>query len=508
MIENLYHIIAKHLQYNAAEPWLFTRLAFWVFFTTIVGLYSFFYKKVSRRNIFLLIVSLFFYYKTGGWFCILLVFSCLLNYSFGFFIGNTQKRIWKRSFLFVGVLINLVFLAYFKYAFFFTEQLNRIMGNVFETYNWLAHWWNLLASSNIDTSSIVLPVGISFFTFQAISYLADVYKGRTEVVRNVFDFSFYLSFFPQLVAGPIVRASNFIPQLYKPYEITKNEFGHALFLILCGLVKKIILSDYLAANLIDRVFDSPGTYTGAENLMAVYGYALQIYGDFSGYTDIAIGLALILGFKLAINFNSPYKANSLSDFWRRWHISLSSWLRDYLYIPLGGSRKGKIRTAINLMITMVLGGLWHGASLSFVIWGALHGVVLVVEKMLKSISSRFFNKKYLQPFFIFIIFHIVCLGWIFFRGESNQDIWLMLNKIWFTFKWQGLIEFIEGYPLVFGIMIIGITVHWLPSAWQELVRGKFISSPLWIKSVIIVAVLFILQNFLLADIQPFIYFRF
>lgn len=272
--------------------------------------------------------------------------------------------------------------------------------------------------------------------------------------------------------------------------------------------KKIILSDYLAANLIDRVFDSPGTYTGAENLMAVYGYALQIYGDFSGYTDIAIGLALILGFKLAINFNSPYKANSLSDFWRRWHISLSSWLRDYLYIPLGGSRKGKIRTAINLMITMVLGGLWHGASLSFVIWGALHGVVLVVEKMLKSISSRFFNKKYLQPFFIFIIFHIVCLGWIFFRGESNQDIWLMLNKIWFTFKWQGLIEFIEGYPLVFGIMIIGITVHWLPSAWQELVRGKFISSPLWIKSVIIVAVLFILQKFLLADIQPFIYFRF
>ena len=508
MIENLIHTIFEYLKYNTSEPWLFTQTAFWVFFSIVLGFYSLFHKKVRRRNVFLLIVSLFFYYKTGGWFYILLVFSCIFNYSFGWLIGKASKLLWKKIFLAVGVLINLSLLAYFKYAYFFTDLLNRTFGDLFETYNWLAHWWNFMASSNIDTMSIVLPVGISFFTFQAISYLVDVFKGRTLVVRNLFDFSFYLSFFPQLVAGPIVRASNFIPQLYKPYQITKSEFGHALFLIICGLTKKIILSDYLSANLIDRVFDSPGSYTGAENLMAVYAYALQIYGDFSGYTDIAIGLALILGFRLPVNFNSPYKAVSLTDFWRRWHISLSSWLRDYLYIPLGGNRKGKMRTSINLMITMVLGGLWHGASFSFVIWGTLHGLVLVIEKALAPLGKRFFNRKYLQPFFMLIILHIVCLGWLFFRAESTENIWLMLNKIYFTFMWRGILEFIAGYPLVFGIVICGFIVHWLPYKWQEWVRGKFIGIPLWSKMLVVLIVLFILQKFIQADIQPFIYFRF
>ena len=508
MIEETIKYLTGFLQYSSAEPWLFTRLAFWVFFTTVLGFYIFFHKKTRSRNVYLLIISLFFYYKTGGWFTILLIFSCISNYSIGLLIGNATRKAFKRIFLFTGLVINLGLLAYFKYAYFFTDVINHFTNDAFEAYNWLAQWWNFVVSSSIDTMDIILPIGISFFTFQAISYLVDVYKQRTQVVTNVFDFSFYLAFFPQLVAGPIVRASNFIPQLYRPYQIKKQEFGHALYLILIGLSKKLILSDYLAVNFIDRVFESPGSYTGAENLMAVYGYALQIYGDFSGYTDIAIGVALLLGFKLPVNFNSPYKATSLTDFWRRWHISLSTWLRDYLYIPLGGNRKGKIRTIVNLMITMVLGGLWHGANIRFVIWGSLHGVVLVFEKIMEPLRRRWFTKKLLKPLMVIVTFHVVCLGWIFFRAESSDHVWLMMNKIWYLLSVRGLFDLWITYPLVFTVMFFGFAVHWLPSMWHEFVRGKFIGLPIWAKAIVILVVLFILQKFVFSDIQPFIYFRF
>ena len=423
--------ILQLFEYSADKPWLFTRFSFWLFFTIVIGIYSFFNKKVRSRNIYLLLVSLFFYYKTGGWFSVLLVFSCFSNYLWGRLIGNSATKLKKIVSLSVGIVSNIGLLAYFKYAFFFTRILNHYTGNAFETYNWLAKWWNILTMSNIDTSEIILPVGISFYTFQAVSYLVDVYKGKTEVVKNIFDFSFYLSFFPQLVAGPIVRASNFIPQLYKVYNLTMREFGHSLFLILSGLVKKIILSDYLAVNFIDRVFDSPGSFSGAENLMAVYGYALQIYGDFSGYTDIAIGVALLLGFKLNINFNAPYKAASLNDFWHRWHISLSTWLRDYLYIPLGGNRKGKCRMYINVVITMALGGLWHGANLRFVVWGMIHGTALVIEKILHPMRSVIPQNKLFKIIFVFITFHIVCFAWIFFRSDSYENVWQMVNQIIF-----------------------------------------------------------------------------
>jgi D-alanyl-lipoteichoic acid acyltransferase DltB (MBOAT superfamily) len=498
----------EHLSYSAQASWLFTGFAFWVFFTVVVGLYSLLHKNVRVRNVYLLLVSIFFYYKTGGWFYTLLVFSCMSNYAWGMLIGNGSRKTIRLIALWAGVVMNLSLLAYFKYAFFFTDVLNSLVGDLFEPYNWLAAWWNSLTGTGIDTSEIILPIGISFFTFQAISYLVDVYKGRSAVVRNIFDFSFYLSFFPQLVAGPIVRASAFVPQLYKPYSLSKQEFGHALFLILCGLMKKLILSDFLAVNFIDRVFDAPGSFTGAENLMAVYGYALQIYGDFSGYTDMAIGVALLLGFRLPVNFNSPYKATSLTDFWRRWHISLSTWLRDYLYIPLGGNRKGKIRMYINLMVTMVLGGLWHGANIRFVIWGTLHGAVLVFEKALSKFRKRFFGRKILRPLMVLLTFHIVCVGWVFFRAETADHVWQMFNRMWYSFDIIVLWQLWVAYPLIFGVMAGGFILHGLPDKWQEFMRGKFIGFPLWGKSVIVLIVLFILHLFFKTDIQPFIYFRF
>ncbi|MDA3880325.1 MAG: MBOAT family protein [Prolixibacteraceae bacterium] len=495
-------------RYSDNAPWLFTRYGFWVFFVVVLAFYSLVYKHVRRRNIYLLLFSLFFYYKTGGWFCGLLVFSCLANYIFGYAVWAAKRVVTKKIMLAVGVALNLSVLAYFKYAFFFTGMLNRFFSAEFEVFNWLAHGWNGLTGSETDTFNIILPVGISFFTFQGISYLVDVYRKDSDVVKNVFDFSFYLSFFPQLVAGPIVRASAFIPQLHRAYSITKQEFGHAVFLILAGLVKKMVLSDYLAVNFIDRVFSTPGAYSGAENLMAVYGYALQIYGDFSGYTDIAIGVALLLGFKLPVNFNSPYKAHSLTNFWHRWHISLSTWLRDYLYIPLGGNRKGKMRTHINLLVTMLLGGIWHGANIRFLIWGGIHGLGLVVEKLLTPLRKRMPVNRVLTAIFVFFTFHLVCLGWIFFRAESFAGVQQMFFQIRYSFTFDALLELWLAYPLVFGVMLFGFVVHGLPARFQERVRGLFIEMPIWLKAFIVLAVLFILKFFEQAEIQPFIYFRF
>jgi D-alanyl-lipoteichoic acid acyltransferase DltB (MBOAT superfamily) len=372
----------------------------------------------------------------------------------------------------------------------------------------MAYWWNTVSGSAMNTNDIILPIGISFFTFQGISYLVDVYRRDSAVVPNIFDFSFYLSFFPQLVAGPIVRASSFVPQLKKVHNITKQEFGHAVFLILAGLFKKVVFSDYLAVNFIDRVFSSPVAYTGAENVMAVYAYALQIYADFSGYTDIAIGVALLLGFRLPLNFNSPYKARSLTDFWHRWHISLSSWLRDYLYIPLGGNRKGKVRTYINLMITMLLGGLWHGANIRFVIWGGLHGVGLAVEKMLTPLRRKIPKGRLVRAFFVLLTFHLVCVGWVFFRAETINDVQQIFFQIRYSFTFDALFKLWMAYPLVFLVMLAGFVVHGLPVRFQEGVRGLFIRLPLWVKALVVLAVVFVVSLFMQADIQPFIYFRF
>ena len=508
MQEFIINKIADLLYYSAEQPWLFTGISFWIFFAVVVGMYSIVHRKVRARNIYLLLASLFFYYKTGGWFYILLIFSCLSNYGWGYWIGSSKQKAWRITGLVMGLISNLGILVYFKYAYFFTGILNRLTGDSFEVYNWLAKWWNSVAQSHIDPTDIVLPIGISFFTFQAISYLVDVYRKDSTVVKNVFDFSFYLSFFPQLVAGPIVRASSFVPQLYQNYRVTKKEFSHALFLILAGLVKKMVISDFLALNYIDRVFAQPGSFSGAENVMAVYAYSLQIYCDFSGYTDMAIGIALLLGFKLPLNFNSPYKAVSLTDFWHRWHISLSTWLRDYLYIPLGGNRKGKLRTYLNLMFTMLLGGLWHGANIRFVIWGGVHGLGLVIEKILLPVRKRIRLNWMSKTILIFLTFHLVCFAWLFFRAESMTQAREMALQIYYTFNLVDFIKFPLAYPLITVLMAFGFLVHWLPVRWQEFIRGKFIRLPIWVKAMVVLAILYLINQFLLADVQPFIYFRF
>ena len=412
--------------FNDEHPLLFTQIHFWVLFLFI---YLFFGLIVAHqrkqadgsldptrrilRNGYLFAFSLVFYYKTSGLFVLLLVFSTLLGWILGIGMDHTASVVRRKLLRTIGVVLNLAILCFFKYAYFFTDIFNATFGTEYSI-----------------AIKILLPVGISFFTFQNISYIVDVYKHKIPHVSNILDFGFYTAFFPQLVAGPILRADQFVPQLYKPFFLSRRQFGIAVFWICNGLIKKLILSDYLAVNFVDRVFDNPSLYTSFENFSALMVYSLQVYADFSGYTDIAIGVAMLMGFYLPVNFNSPYKAQNPTDFWRRWHMSLSRWLRDYLYIPLGGNRtagftsyfilsailliaafrlhnlwftitvctviavvllllafrpshRKTLGTNVNNMDTMLLGGLWHGSSFNFITWGGLNGLGILVYKWWK-----------------------------------------------------------------------------------------------------------------------------
>jgi len=502
-------ILSDIFLYNPEKPLIFTRLFFWGFYMMVLLIYSLVYRQRAARNAFLFAASLFFYWKTSGLFFVILVFSTFSDYYLGNLIYRAKKLGWKKFGLIMSVFVNLFLLSYFKYAYLFVDTLNTLFNMDMEVVNHFALWSNQVTGSHFEVSAILLPVGISFYTFQTISYTVDIYRGKVDPVRHILDFGFYVSFFPQLVAGPIVRASEFIPQLYKRYSLSMQEFGFALFLILKGLFKKMFIGDYIALNFVDRVFANPTGFSGFENLSALFGYSLQVYVDFSGYTDIAIGVALLLGFRLPKNFNVPYKATSVGNFWKRWHISLSTWLRDYLYIPLGGNRKGRIMTDVNLMITMLLGGLWHGASWQFVIWGGLNGLGLIVYKQWKRISPYEKSKHWAVRFwkiantFIFITFTR-----IWFRSESMEKANQLIHQVLHEFNVRIIPEVLWSYRLVFGVMALGYFTHWVPERWKLDLLNAFIRTPLWAKALITVVMVFIIYQSWSADLQPFIYFQF
>ena len=557
--------------FDERYPLLFTQFNFWAFFAVVFAGFCLMKNKRLLRNTYLFFMSVLFYYKTSGLFVLILIFSTI----FGFFVGKgldrSQKTPYRKFLLTIGVVVNLAILCYFKYAYFFTDVYNSLFHSKIEIVNYLAKWANEWSGTNhFDAGKILLPVGISFYTFQNISYLVDVYRRKVVSVGNILDFGFYTSFFPQLVAGPIIRANQFIPQLYKPFFLSRRQFGIAVFWILNGLLKKIILSDYLAVNFVDRVFNNPTMFTGFENLMALFTYSLQVYADFSGYTDIAIGVAMLMGVYLPINFNSPYKAQNPGEFWKRWHISLSTWLKDYLYIPLGGNRKGKVRTQINLMLTMLLGGLWHGASWNFVIWGGLNGVGILLYKLWRNLTwlkkvlmcfipfMAFAIVDYLYPlpvfniaviwtgiiFFgtlisaiynafrrgkpiewlsrtwaIFLTFVFITFTRLFFRSGSNLDPAEANEVAWNTAKnlvgqigsaWR--VDFIPKmiyeYRFVFLLFVAGMIIHWLPTRWKRWYRLNFALMPIWLMVIVVCICVFIIYQFITADLQPFIYFQF
>jgi alginate O-acetyltransferase complex protein AlgI len=496
------------LVYRENEPLIFSSPLFWLFFGFIIICYQFIYQNLRVRNLYLMVFSMYFYYLSGGYFFTLLIFSTLVDYYIGKWIhesGDPARRKWLVT---ASVFINLAVLGYFKYTYFFTDIVNGLLGTQLKATDFLAVLSNELTGSQLDIHKIILPVGISFYTFQTISYSIDIYRRQLAPVNDIWDFAFYVSFFPQLVAGPIVRASDFVPQIYQPYQLSREEFGRAVFLILNGLFKKIVISDYISVNYVDRVFDSPLAYNGFENLMAAYGYAIQIYCDFSGYTDVAIGLALLLGFRLNLNFNSPYKSVNITDFWRRWHISLSSWLRDYLYISLGGNRRGKFRTYLNLLLTMLLGGLWHGAAWRFIIWGALHGGALALHKVWMDAFPPKQSTWWGNLAGGVVTFHFVVFCWIYFRAPDLAHVHDMLLQIGTSWPLEVIPQQVAEYAKVFGVLALGFAFHWLPSDWKRRASDQFTRLPDLAKAVVIVFVALAMYQMRTAEIQPFIYFQF
>jgi D-alanyl-lipoteichoic acid acyltransferase DltB (MBOAT superfamily) len=409
------------------------------------------------------------------------------------YITTNQTK--RKLLLILSIVANLGMLCYFKYTNFFYEI------------------YCSLAGQNFSSFDIFLPVGISFFTFQSMSYTIDVYRKQLTPLDKIQDFAFYISFFPQLVAGPIVRARDFIPQIRKPLFVSSEMFGKGIFLIIAGLFKKAVLSDYISVNFVDRVFDNPTLYHGIGNLFGLYGYALQIYCDFSGYSDMAIGIALLLGFHFNINFDSPYQSASITEFWRRWHISLSSWLRDYLYISLGGNRKGKIRTYINLIITMLLGGLWHGPSLRFICWGAIHGLGLAAHKFLMGFFPKLKpSGNKMKPLWkilgIVFTFHFVCFSWIFFRAESFEKAIDMIKQIFTSFHLEIFVDLLKSYPTVFVAMLAGFILHFTPKSVENKFVNYTIKMPLIWKAIAVAAVIVFIMQIKSSEILSFIYFQF
>ncbi len=481
--------ILEQLTYNPQAPVIFSSGFFLYLFVAFFAIYLLIFKNEKLRIFYLTAFSVYFYYKSSGWYFLLLLLLTISDFNLARLMAKTQKKAYRITLLVSSLTINLGMLAYFKYTNFFFSSFYELMHKPFESF------------------AIFLPVGISFFTFQSLSYTIDVYRNNIKPLKNITDYAFYLTFFPQMVAGPIVRASDFIPQIFKTPHVSKEDFGKAIFLISAGLFKKAVISDYISFNFVDRIFENPTLYTGFENLMGVYGYSLQIYCDFSGYSDMAIGIALLLGFKLNINFDSPYKSASITEFWRRWHISLSSWLRDYLYISLGGNRKGKIRTYLNLLITMLLGGLWHGAALRFVIWGALHGIMLAVEKYLKSLFSIPQN-KITKVLGILLTFHFVCFTWIFFRASDMQTVGEVLLQISTNFHPEIISEFIVGYPMVISFIAIGFLLHFTTTRTEYIYQNFIIRLPFILKIVYLSLIIYLVIQVKSSDIQPFIYFQF
>jgi len=484
------------LTYDASSPLIFSSGLFLFLFTGFLLLYAAFHRRPTARIVYVILFSLYFYYKSSGIYFLLLIFAAASDYWIARAIFNTIDSRTKRWLVALSVAVNLGMLAYFKYTNFFIEISNQLFGQGF-----------------LQFQNIFLPVGISFFVFQSMSYTIDVYRGRLWPLNNWLDYLFYLSFFPQLVAGPIVRARDFIPQIRKPVAVTRRMFGLGVGFIIIGLVKKAVISDYISLNFVDRVFDDPALYSGFECLAGIYGYALQIYCDFSGYSDMAIGIALLLGFRFPKNFDAPYKSATITEFWRRWHISLSSWLRDYLYISLGGNRKGRVRTYINLLLTMVLGGLWHGAAVRFVLWGALHGVALALHKMWMAIipwakaDGKDMNIVSRLVGFL-VTFNLVCLGWLLFRADSMQTVHVMLYQIFHNFDASLIPQVVAGYKAVFAFIAAGYIMHFMPAKIDADLQNRVVNASFWWQVAMLTLTVWCVMQIKSSDIQPFIYFQF
>ncbi len=489
-LSDIWNNIAERLIYLPDEPLLFSSGTFWALFLIFLPIYSMLKKRLWQMVTFVVLFSLYFYYKCSGVFVILLTATSLIDWSLSRIIARPgASRALKRAGVAASIVCSLGILCYFKYANFFLWNISKMTG------------------SNFQPLDIILPVGISFYTFQSISYIVDVYKGRVAPTPTWLEYTFFLSFFPALVAGPIVRADYFIPQIRRNETATRTDVYSGLWLIITGVIKKAVIADYIA-QYNDLIFQTPGGYSGFETLMGIIGYTMQIYCDFSGYSDMAIGIALIMGFKLAKNFDFPYKSRNLTDFWRRWHISLSSWLRDYIYIPLGGNRKGTARTYINNFATMLIGGLWHGAAWKFVFWGAMHGVGLAVHKASKPWLKRTGDSWLVKALSWLLTMSFVSALWVFFRADSWSDSWTVLRSVAGDYSIARIAAFASARMIWLILMALIIIAHCLPSGFRDRAASWFVRAPWIIKLLIFIAVVQLVLELRGESVAPFIYFQF
>lgn len=502
--------------YDNKNPLLFNNGFFVYFFTLFILLFFALRNHHKARRYVFCIFSLYFFYKASGWFVGLVLISAVVDFFLSNAIYREKSQSRKKFLLVLSILFNLGMLFYFKYTDFFIE----ISNSLFDT--------------NFNPLNLILPIGISFYTFENLSYTVDVYRGEFKPANKFSDYLLFLAFFPKLMMGPIVRAHDFVPQINEPYVISERDFAKGFFLIISGLIKKLVISDYITLNMVDYMFDNPALHTGVENLMAVYGYAMVIYCDFSGYSEIAIGIALWLGFKIPPNFMSPYQSLNITEFWRRWHISLSTWLKDYLYIPLGGNRNFSVASFIfvggfligsfimgvklfhlsnlwaavisavlllifiipalitkktsgiaanfNLLTTMLLGGFWHGANWNFIIWGAIHGVGLGIHKiwmLLTDKSFAAFNQSLIYKIISGILtFHFVCFAWIFFKAENLEIAKEMIYQIFNNFDISVFGPFYDNYKGVVWMILVAMILHLIPDNLADKVIARTKTIPM------------------------------
>ncbi|MFA6596431.1 MAG: MBOAT family O-acyltransferase [Ignavibacteriaceae bacterium] len=484
--------------YDKYDPLLFGSSLFLFFFLFVLLVQRLFSNQKALRIYSLLFFSLFFYYKAAGIYLLLLVFSSAFNFYFGKLIYESKTALLKKIFFITALLVNLGLLGYFKYTNFFLQILTD------------------LKLGTIEPLHIFLPIGISFFTFKALSYVIEIYLEMFEPVKSFRDFSLFIFFFPNVLMGPIDRASVFLPQIEEDNPITKEDVGRALFLISCGLIKKYAIADYIALNFDERVFGFPLRFTGVENLLAIYGRALQGYCDFSGYTDMALGVGLLLGYKLMDNFNRPFKATSVGDYWRRWHLSLSTWLLDYLFKPLQISFRSmrKWGTALAIFFTFFAVGLWHGPNWTFIFFGILHSVYLIFGMFTQSLRKKFTDSikitgtkfhKFLQVVFTF---HLLAFTAILFGSPSLQYTLDMLHQIFTFFHPEVFPQFVQAYTTVFVLIVFGYVVHFLPKSIEVKAQNLVIKMPVVFQAVLFAVVIWIVVQFKSAAMMPFIYFQF
>ncbi|MFN5324190.1 MAG: MBOAT family O-acyltransferase [Bacteroidota bacterium] len=480
--------ILQLFQYDSGHPLIFTDGLFLGLFSVFMLIYAAIWNKDATRTVYIITFGFFFYYLSSGGFVFMLLLTITLDYLFAGLIDAAKKKWVRKLWLTIGILFSLSFLLYFKYKNFFLETVSDVTGNPFEL------------------ETLILPIGISFYTFQSISFLVDLYKRRFSM-PDFHDYLLYMTFFPHLVAGPIVRAKDFLPQLSVKPVINMAYLNEGLYLITKGFLKKAVVADHVS-QYSDAVFSAPASFSGFEHIFSTLCYTLQIYCDFSGYTDMAIGIALLMGYRLCMNFDSPYKSTSITEFWRRWHISLSSWLRDYIYIPMGGNRKGFPPQLLFLVLTMLIGGFWHGADWKFVFWGVAHGLLLVIHKL----WTKYVPIKSMGIFWSMagwvLTFACVALLWVPFRAVSYADAMVVYNAIWMYSDPTALLEIFQTNTVLCCVFLIAMILVLIPFSWKNRMRVFYEKTPVVLKFVFLALAIQTSIQITDAEVQPFIYFQF